>query len=422
MGAHELHIHCLGLNHQTASVTLREQLAFTPTRLEISLARLGCGNGGGDHQIRELVILSTCNRVELYAVTAGSGFDPLEAFLSETQNIPIQDFSSQTYRLSDEITVKHLLEVAAGLDSVVIGEPQILGQVTDAYSAARRHGTAGKILSRLFQTAIHAGKRARSETTISHNPASISSVAVSLISEKVHQLEDAQIMVLGAGEMAELAVEALRKRGARQITFGARQVGMVDASGRSAIFTGEDCFDWAGGLAEVNFAIQGNILVSEDTVNDMKAVFLQKEGSLAERLLAALQAGDIAGGDKRGKQSAALLVVKENGSYGGYTDRYIDLRVDDHADPVKELARLLKLHQLYFTGTTPEDVVAIEGVLANDIQNMLYENGFLDRDLTEVDDLLDAIQSYHLIENFDERVQERGFIDKKVVEFMRINK
>ncbi|MEK3978948.1 DUF1028 domain-containing protein [Psychrobacillus sp. FSL K6-2836] len=216
--------------------------------------------------------------------------------------------------------------------------------------------------------------------------------------------------------------EVLKELVANDEKSGARQVGMVDASGRSAIFTGKDCFDWAGGLAEANFAIQGNILVSEDTVNDMKAVFLQKEGSLAERLLAALQAGDIAGGDKRGKQSAALLVVKENGSYGGYTDRYIDLRVDDHADPVKELARLLKLHQLYFTGTTPEDVVAIEGVLANDIQNMLYENGFLDRDLTEVDDLLDAIQSYHLIENFDERVQERGFIDKKVVEFMRINK
>jgi len=218
MGAHELHIHCIGLNHQTASVTLREQLAFTPTRLEISLARLGCGNGGGFNQIRELVILSTCNRVEIYALTADPGFDSLEAFLSETQNIPIRDFSPQIYRLSDELAVKHLLKVAAGLDSVVIGEPQILGQVADAYSSARRHGTTGKILSRLFQSAIHAGKRARTETSISHNPASISSVAVSLISEKVHQLGEAKIMVLGAGEMAELAVEALRKRGAGQIT------------------------------------------------------------------------------------------------------------------------------------------------------------------------------------------------------------
>ena len=218
MSAHELHILCLGLNHQTASVTLREQLAFTPTRLEISLARLGCGTGESYHQIREMVILSTCNRVELYALTTGPSFDPLEAFLSETQNIPILDFSSHVYRLSDDVAVKHLLDVSAGLDSVVIGEPQILGQVTDAYSAARRHGTAGKILSRLFQTAIHAGKRARTETTIAHNPASISSVAVNLISEAVPHLPDAQIMVLGAGEMAELAVEALRKRGTGQIT------------------------------------------------------------------------------------------------------------------------------------------------------------------------------------------------------------
>lgn len=203
---------------------------------------------------------------------------------------------------------------------------------------------------------------------------------------------------------------------------GARQVGIVDAVGRSVTFTGEDCFEWAGGHSGDNFAIQGNILVNQETVDAMKSVFLQQDGPLEERLLAALYAGDIAGGDSRGKQSAALLVVKENGSYGEYTDRYIDLRVDDHTDPVKELGRLLKLHQLYFSGTAPEDIVSIDGVLADEIQNMLYENGFLDRDLTEKDDLLDAIQSYHLIENFDERVQERGFIDKKVVEFMRINK
>jgi len=216
--------------------------------------------------------------------------------------------------------------------------------------------------------------------------------------------------------------ETLQELVANDEKAGARQVGIVDASGRSAIFTGEDCFEWAGGFAGENCTIQGNLLVNEDTVNAMKSIFLQNEGTLAERLMAALLAGDTAGGDKRGKQSAALLIVKENGSYGGYTDRYIDLRVDDHADPVKELARLLKLHQLYFTETVPEDIVAIDGMLANDIQNMLYENGFLDRDLTEMDDLLDAIHSYHLIENFDERVQERGLIDIKVVEFMRINK
>lgn len=200
-----------------------------------------------------------------------------------------------------------------------------------------------------------------------------------------------------------------------------RQVGIVDASGQSAIFSGDDCFDWAGGSAGQNFAAQGNILVDQHTVEAMESTFLQTQGTLAERLLSALLAGDAAGGDSRGKQSAALLIVKENGSYGGYNDRYIDLRVDDHAEPVQELSRLLKLHQLYFKPSVPEDVVAIEGSLEDELRELLYENGHLQRELTEHDDLLDAVQSYHLIENFDERVQQRGNIDQKVVEYMRIS-
>lgn len=224
MRTHRLYIQCLGLNHQTASIALREKLAFTPHRLEASLARLGCGNQVGYQSLQELVILSTCNRVELYAVTTHSSFDVLEAFLAEIQNIPIPEFSSHIYRLQNDEAVGHLLAVAAGLDSVVLGEPQILGQVTEAYSVAGRHGTAGKILSRLFQSAIHTGKRARTETSIAHNPASISSVAVNRISETVSQLSQAQVMVLGAGEMAELAVEALRKRGAGRIVVVNRTV------------------------------------------------------------------------------------------------------------------------------------------------------------------------------------------------------
>lgn len=199
-----------------------------------------------------------------------------------------------------------------------------------------------------------------------------------------------------------------------------RQVGIVDANGQSATFSGDDCYDWAGGSSGKNFAAQGNILVDQHTVEAMETTFLQTRGALAERLLSALLAGDKAGGDSRGKQSAALLVVKENGSYGGYNDRYIDLRVDDHEEPVQELARLLKLHKLYFEPTLPEDVVAINGDLAKELQNLLYENGHLQRELSGHDELLDAVQSYHLIENFDERLQQRGLIDQKVVEYMRI--
>lgn len=215
--------------------------------------------------------------------------------------------------------------------------------------------------------------------------------------------------------------EVLKKLVENDDRSALRQVGIVDAQGKSITFTGEDCYDWAGGYAGKNFAIQGNILVDHHTVEAMQNSFEQAEGySLAERLLAALYAGDLAGGDSRGKQSAALLVVKENGSYGGFNDRYIDLRVDDHEEPVKELARLLKLHRLYFEATLSEDVLKIEGELQEEIQNLLYENGHLDRDLEEREDLLDAVQSYHLMENFDERVQQRGFIDQKVLDYMRI--
>ena len=201
-----------------------------------------------------------------------------------------------------------------------------------------------------------------------------------------------------------------------------RQVGIVNANGRSITFTGEECFEWAGGVAGTNYAIQGNILVDSETVNEMEKTFIETDGSLADRLLAALCAGELAGGDSRGKQSAVLYIVKEKGSYGGYTDRFIDLRVDDHSDPVKELIRLLKLHRLYFEHSAIEDIVSIEGELEEEIQNLLFENGHLDRDLIERDDLLDAVQSYHLIENFDERLQERGYIDLKVVEYMKIKK
>ncbi|MBE0408674.1 MAG: glutamyl-tRNA reductase [Anaerolineales bacterium] len=210
-------IHCLGLNHNTASVALRERLAFSPYQLQAALARLGCGDDPRWDKIHELVILSTCNRVELYAIGDQPIFEILEGFLSETQNYPRSEFSPALYRLLNAEAIDHLFKVASGLDSLVVGEPQILGQVTEAYQIAQSQRTTGKILSRMFQSAIRAGKRARHETTISQNPASIASVAVNLISRTVSNLISAQVLVLGAGEMAELAVESLRKRGVKHI-------------------------------------------------------------------------------------------------------------------------------------------------------------------------------------------------------------
>jgi glutamyl-tRNA reductase len=164
-----------------------------------------------------MVILSTCNRVELYAVRADPDPAALQAFIAELKDINLQELSSNLYHYLDQSAVEHLFKVSAGLDSLVLGEPQILGQVMAAFELARGQDAIGPLLARLFQAALHAGKRARTETAISHNPASISSVAVHLAHEIVPDLENAQIVILGAGEMAELSVEALRKRGAARI-------------------------------------------------------------------------------------------------------------------------------------------------------------------------------------------------------------
>lgn len=126
-----------------------------------------------------------------------------------------------------------------------------------------------------------------------------------------------------------------------------RQVGIVDAQGRSATFTGKNCIRWAGGIAGKNFAAQGNILTGEAVVKAMAEAFQNTQGELALKLMAALEAGEKAGGDARGKQSAAILVARPKGGYGGFDDRYIDLRVDDHPEPVQELRRLLKMQLLF---------------------------------------------------------------------------
>lgn len=155
-----------------------------------------------------------------------------------------------------------------------------------------------------------------------------------------------------------------------------RQVGVVDVQGRAAAFTGEKCFPWAGHVVGENFACQGNILVSARVVEAMAEGFTRSQGPLAERLLAALDAGQAAGGDRRGQQSAALLVVKENGGYGGFNDRYIDLRVDDHPHPISELKRLYELHQLYFAPPNPEDLVPLQPELCRRLQELLAKLGY----------------------------------------------
>lgn len=160
--------------------------------------------------------------------------------------------------------------------------------------------------------------------------------------------------LLRAGREAAAVVDALTSTDDER---DHRQVGVVDARGTAASFTGAKCLAWAGGRTGDDYAIQGNILVGPEVVEEAERALNATTGPLSRRLLAALAAGDAAGGDQRGRQSAALLVVEEAGGYGGTTDVVVDLRVDDHATPIPELFRLLDLHELYFGRPDPATLI-----------------------------------------------------------------
>lgn len=197
-----------------------------------------------------------------------------------------------------------------------------------------------------------------------------------------------------------------------------RQVGIMDAQGNAATFTGKECYDWAGGRIGKNCVAQGNILVSEEVVDAMVDTFEQTKGNLAERLLQALDAGQDAGGDSRGKQSAAIYVVKEKGGYLQANDRFIDLRVDEHPDPIKELIRIYKLHSLYFGVTKKENILDIEGDIRADIEKHLHRLGFLKEAQVDDEAFYEALSSFQRVENFEGRELERGKIDKEVLDFL----
>ncbi|MEW9053550.1 MAG: DUF1028 domain-containing protein [Neobacillus sp.] len=201
-----------------------------------------------------------------------------------------------------------------------------------------------------------------------------------------------------------------------------RQVGLIDASGNAATFTGKECYDWAGGVTGTHFAAQGNILVDERTVSEMARAFTETKGSLADRLLAALDAGQEAGGDSRGQQSAALYIVKEKGGYGGFNDRYIDLRVDEHPAPIKELIRIYELQQLYFAPSKPERVVKVEGELKQELKEQLVKWNYLGSNLADDEEINKALTAFIHTENFEMREQKEGLIDLEILDFMKKNR
>lgn len=244
--------------------------------------------------------------------------------------------------------------------------------------------------------------------------------------------------LIAAGATAE---QAMRQVMQGDTMLADRQVGMVDARGNAASYTGGRTFDWAGGrvgrpgtpaglpggkdevIVGRDYAAQGNIIVSDRTVHDMAATFERTAGDLATRLMAALKAGQAGGGDRRGMQSAALLVVRKQGGYLGANDRFIDIRVYDAPDPIAELERLLALHALHFFPSTPADLVPITPAVVRQLEPILLAEPasqpqkWLARPQGEANAaFLAALRDFMYWENYDVRVRMDGRIDRVVLQ------
>jgi uncharacterized Ntn-hydrolase superfamily protein len=191
-----------------------------------------------------------------------------------------------------------------------------------------------------------------------------------------------------------------------------RQLGVVDAAGEGATYTGSKCFEWAGGRTGAGYAAQGNILVSGATVDALAETFEQAAGPLAERLVACLQAAERAGGDRRGRQSAALLVVKKDAGYAGLSDVLVDLRVDDHPEPIAELERLLALHELYFGQTPDDEWLDVDEQLETELRERLERLGY-------TGSLDEAFRAWTGTENLEDRVRGVTRIDPVVLDELR---
>jgi uncharacterized Ntn-hydrolase superfamily protein len=244
--------------------------------------------------------------------------------------------------------------------------------------------------------------------------------------------------LLAEGATAEEALHIVMRADSQ---LGDRQIGIVDTRGNAASFTGAATFDWAGGrvgapggrgsvaggkgatVAGRGFAAQANIMVSDRTVANLAETFERSTGSLADRLLAALKAGQAGGGDKRGMQSAALLVVRKNGGYLGANDRFIDIRVYDAPDPIAELERLLALHKLHFFPSEPRDLLPITPDIVRNLEPILLREPanqpakWLKTAQGKPNEVfLAALRDFMYWENYDVRVRMDGKIDRVVLD------
>lgn len=209
----------LGINHKTASVTVRERVAFSPDQTSGALARLR-----SDVPITEAAILSTCNRMELYAATEYEAFDQqhLLQWLSDYHNVSVDDLDVCAYFHTEAEAVRHMMRVACGLDSMVLGEPQILGQLKDAFALAQDAQALGPELSRLFQQSFNVAKQVRTDTSIGQNPVSVAFAAVQLAQHIFSDLSETRALLLGAGQTIDLVATHLQQAGVKHLTIANR--------------------------------------------------------------------------------------------------------------------------------------------------------------------------------------------------------
>ncbi|MDM7856989.1 glutamyl-tRNA reductase [Thiopseudomonas acetoxidans] len=207
----------LGINHKTASVAVRERVAFSPDRLTDALREL-CREAGA----REAAILSTCNRSELYLEMEPSQERAVIEWLANYHGLQAEELHSCAYTHTHEQAVRHMMRVACGLDSLVLGEPQILGQIKSSYAVAREAGTLGPLLGRLFQATFSTAKTVRTDTAIGENPVSVAFAAVSLAKQIFSDLSQSQALLIGAGETITLVARHLHEQGLKNIVVANR--------------------------------------------------------------------------------------------------------------------------------------------------------------------------------------------------------